>query len=288
MSLRRLLVWAALVGVLALGVWRPAAARSLVYSFVRERERQHMLGELQGYTHIQGNHFLVYYTKRDANVAQMVLDSAEAVYAPVINRFGYEPSRPIPLVLSPDQTTLQQSFGWSNGDTTMGVYWTGVIQVLSPNAWLKGVPKEQRPAAFHRLSPLAHELTHYLLDYKTGGNYPRWFTEGLAQRVEYQVTGYLWVEPESNMHQQLYTLAELQGDFDTLSNQALAYRESYLMVDYLARTWGDDKLRNLVGDLAGGYTFERALQRTTGMNQPQFEQAWRTWVADHLDQLDHQ
>lgn len=50
----------------------------------------------------------------------------------------------------------------------------------------------------------------------------RWFTEGLAQRIEYQVSGYLWIEQDSTLRQKLYSLDELEKRFDRLSNQPLA------------------------------------------------------------------
>ena len=43
---------------------------------------------------------------------------------------------------------------------------------------------------YFKEGPMVHEYTHLVVDELTGGNYSRWFTEGVAQYVEQQVTGY--------------------------------------------------------------------------------------------------
>jgi len=54
----------------------------------------------------------------------------------------------------------------------MGVYWSGVIRILSPDEWLDEVPSRGREVLFSQQGPIAHEYIHLLVDYQTRGNYP--------------------------------------------------------------------------------------------------------------------
>lgn len=168
----------------------------------------------------------------------------------------------------------------------MGVYWTGTIRLLSPNVWLPSNAGVDREVVFAKLNPIAHELTHFILDYMTSGNYPRWFTEGLAQWIEYDVSGFLWLEPQNKLDQDLYTLYELDNRFDQLMNQSLAYRQSHLIVEYMASTYGNEKIGELIQHLAAGSSFGRAVNQTFGRSMPQLYGEWAEWVQENQQKLD--
>jgi len=284
--LRAAAVLVLLLGVVGFLLWRPAQPRAAVYAFLRTRSQAQTLAGASEYKSLTGEHATVLFTDRDSTTAPLVLEAADDVYDKVAASVGFTPPGLVPVIVRPDRATLQRAFGWSSGESALGVYKSGVIQVLSPHAWLHVTGAAARRSAFVHLNPLAHELTHYVLDYATQGNYPRWFTEGLAQRVEYQITGYLWLDPAGSVRQHLYSLQEMADNFDDLANQALAYRESYLLVDYVAQRWGESALQQLVQDLAHQRSFDAAVERATGLHQTEFESAWRSWIAENADRLD--
>jgi hypothetical protein len=260
--------------------------RAAVYSLYRDRGRSSVLTALQGYDKVSGDHVDVYFMEQDKTVAAWVLETTEHVFQPVTQQVGYTPAGRIPVIIYPSRDELRQAFGWGNGESAMGVYWSGTVRLLSPNVWISEKRDRDKRAVFDKLNPIAHELTHYMLDYRTNGNYPRWFTEGLAQRVEYKLTGYLWIESDSSLDQELYTLREMTDQFDTLKNQPLVYRQSFLLVDYLARTYGEDALADLVTLLGQGVKFETAVTKVTGETMPVLFQDWLDWVDEHLDDLE--
>lgn len=260
--------------------------REAVYSLYRDRGKAQTLAELQGYHRQSSEHFDIFYTDDDENVVSMVLETAEEAWEPVVDQVGYRPQGRVPLILYPSRASLRQAFGWGNGESAMGVYWKGTIRLLSPNVWIDEESPKQKRKVFRKLNPIAHELTHYVLDYLTDGNYPRWFTEGLAQRVEYSVSGYLWIESESSLRQNLYTLEDLERQFDKLENQPLAYRESYLLVDYMAKRLGEERLGDLIQRLGDGTPFRIAVENTYGMKVEQIFDRWHQWVESNLDQLE--
>jgi len=260
--------------------------REVIYNLHREHGRHQALSGLTGYELHETKHFLIYYKPVDQTIIELVAEVAEDVYPPVVKAVGYTPTKKIPLIIYPDRTELRQAFGWNRGVSAVGVYFRGTIRLLSPNVWIKASASSQQSAAFKKLNPLAHELTHYLLDYLTAGNYPRWFTEGLAQVVEYQVSGYLWLEAQSTLRQQLFTLSELENRFDLLPNQALAYRQTYLLVDYMRLTYGDESLTGLIERLGQGMNFRQAVLVLYGASIEEIFLDWQDWVADNLETLD--
>lgn len=285
---RRLLTWLVLA---ATGAWLAGAGgyvrvRSAGYTWLREYRRAALVAAADPWLSRESAHFTVYYAPYDAEAADMVLEAAEAAYRPVVDALGHAPPGKTLVLVDPDRESLRRAFGWAQGESATGVYYGGVIRVLSPSAWVMGATPEQRRAAFRRLNPLTHEFTHLVLDYQTDGNYPRWFTEGLAQRLEYHRTGYRWLEHESTLRQRLYRLSELDQRFDRLPNQALAYRQSHLLVDHLVDRCGEAGLRRLLARLSARQAFPRALEGACGFGPEPLERSWRQWVQAHLDDLD--
>ncbi len=266
--------------------WYWPRPREVVYSLYRQHGRNQTLSTLSGYQTKATEHFQILYTPADENVVDMILQTAESVYQPVVDQVGYEPAGKVPLIVYPTRDDLRSAFDWGSSESALGVYWSGTIRLLSPNVWIPSVTESERYRVFAQLNPLAHELTHYVLDYYTNGNYPRWFTEGLAQWVEYNTTGYLWLEPESTLRQRLYTLEDLTRRFDEVGNQPLAYRQSFLLVDYIAQTYGEHRLFELVQELGRGVPFSRAVHMVTRDTQEQIYDHWLHWVSDHLDALE--
>lgn len=254
----------------AIGPFVVRSGSAAVYSVVRNRYRQEAM-EQPGWLSERSKHFVLYLTPSDGNLAQVILGNAEAVWEPVTRALGWEPDEKVVLILHPDRGSLRQTFGWSDGEKALGVYWGGVIRLLSPRVWIGDKDPGLVGPIFRKAGPLAHELTHLVLDYRTGGNYPHWFSEGLAQLIEHDLTGFLWIEPSSDLSPKLYTYSQLEKDFDRLSNQALAYRQAYLMVAYLEKLEGPEGIRKALDLLSKGLGFEGALKRVYGITPKELE-----------------
>lgn len=274
-----------MVGAGMVWQWWPQP-RAALYSFYRERGKAAALADLAGYQNRSSDHFQVFFTQVDQNVVGMVLETAEAVYHPVISQVGHRPAAKIPLIIHASRAEMRAAFGWGQTESAIGVYWAGTIRLLSPNVWAPKLRAKDQAKVFRKLNPLAHELTHLVLDYHTNGNYPRWFTEGLAQRVEHQVSGYLWIEPESTLRQRLYTRSELERSFAQLENQPLAYRQSFLLVEYMVQEYGEESLSRLIGLLGQGVPFRTAVQSALGVSVAVLFEEWFVWVNANLEELE--
>lgn len=261
----------------------PNFIRIQAYNVVRGFLKQKTIVQTRQMSSISGEHFVVKYYPEDKKDAELVLATAEKFYKPVAADFNYKGNPLIPIVVYPTRQSLNRSFGWEANESAMGVYWAGVIRVLSPQVWITAGDAQEYDKTFISSGPMAHELTHLVVDYKTGGNYTRWFTEGLAQYEEHKLTGFVFDDPDGSLDQPLYPLKDMDQGFDDLPNQALAYRESYATVCYLVDHYGTDKLNQILSNLAHGDDMDQAFKQAIGVNLTQFEQNWLAWLKQNMN-----
>jgi hypothetical protein len=261
----------------------PARPQMWLYPIVRQAATAKINFETRQMAVYETPHFIIKYTAADQDMVAMVAQAAEAAYSPVTQTLNYTPSEKTMVLIYPNKDELRRAFGWSGDQSAMGVYWGGVIQILSPRQWLK---TGDATSEFIHSGPMAHEFTHLVLDHVTSGNYPRWFTEGLAQYVEYKENNYEWITRDNQLTGEIYAMAELDSNFDNLSNQALAYREAFAAVRYIADVYGEDKLQMVVNALKAGNTIEQAISRATGMDYQTYTAAWQAWAVKNLRNYD--
>jgi len=230
-----------------------------------------------GWSSLESTRFHLRFTEKDRAVAEWVVHEAEQAASLVEEILPYHPPAAKPwLVIAPDQATIRQSFGWGEGTGALGVYLLDTIILLSPQAY-EGGDDAERQLQFVRQGPLVHEFTHYVLDVRSRGNYPRWFSEGLAQLIEYRLLGFEWLEADSSLGHRLYEQDELDYSFEELPRQALAYRQALSMVTYLESLRGLEGLNLLLDKLAEGLPFYLAVEAVYGLDRDSLVESWRVW-----------
>jgi hypothetical protein len=231
----------------------------------------------QQWPSLETTYFHLRYSQGDHKLAQWVGNEADLAVNQVMDILPHDHQGQRPwLVLVPDQDTLRRAFGWSDGTGALGVYLANTVKILTPEAW-DWVEKDRQRDVFRNQGPLVHEYTHYVLDLRTGGNYTRWFSEGLSQLTEYHLLGYEWLEATSSLANALYTLDELERSFDALTDQPLVYRQALSMVTYLESLQGLDGINQFIDTLGQGTSFYEALQQDYGLTREQFLIAWQDW-----------
>ncbi|MEN6327072.1 MAG: hypothetical protein ABFD18_12815 [Syntrophomonas sp.] len=221
-----------------------------------------------GFEEMSTQHFKIKYTSVDKDYIPLIAESAEAAALSVKEEFGWEPSRKTTLVVYPNGQSLASSFGWDKNEKAMGVYWAGSIRVLSPREWLSGDDIRER---FTKEGPMVHEFTHLMVDEITRGNYNRWWTEGIAQYSEKQITGFQFADPFTGGRElNYYSLEKLDSDFDRLDQQ-IAYWESLQLVEYIVDQYGEDQVFDILERLGQGKTMAQALQECLRINYNTFE-----------------
>lgn len=264
---------------MAFFIKEPTIAKSYLYKIIREASRVSMMWQTRSWQEIKGDHFIVRYQPQDNNVADLVLQVAENSYEPVGQKFSYIPNSKSLIVVYPTKESLNKSFGWDADESAMGVYWAGVIRVLSPYAWIDENNPQQLAQIFESEGPVAHEFTHLMVDYATGGNYTRWLTEGIAQYEEAKITGYQMDHPKITAIDQMYPLKKMDREFDNLRNQNLAYYQSLQAVNYLVQQYGEQGISKLLTQLRNGLTMDQSFRKAFGISLAQFEANFKAWIV---------
>lgn len=223
------------------------------------------------FSQISTEHYVIKYTTIDKDSVPMVAEAAEDAYQKVSRVVGVKPVQKITVVIYPDDHSLSRSFGWDKDEQAMGVYWAGSIRVLSPRVWLEGSNQQER---FEREGPMAHELTHLMVDELTRGNYNRWWTEGMAQYVEKQVNGFEFADPFAGGQEvRYYSLSALDKNFDGLDQQ-IAYWEALQAVEYIVDQYGNDSLYRIMENLSRGDNLDTAIENSIPVQYSEWEQGF--------------
>lgn len=271
---------AAFLLILSLVLKIPPGVKFYGYGMIRELMKIHTVIGTWNMDKLTSEHFYVKYKPGDRDEAELVLDTAERFYRPVTGDFGLYPRTKVPLILYSSREEINKTFGWEASETAMGVYWAGSIRVLSPKVWVGDTDPARIKETFMASGPMAHEFTHLMVDYLTGGNYSRWFTEGVAQYEEYKLTGFEFNDSAGSLRQPLYSMKDLTVDFDNLPNQSLAYRESLTAVRYIIQNYGENALYEIIKDLGTGTEFNQAISNVTHLDAAQFEAHWQEWALN--------
>ncbi len=217
------------------------------YPMIKHIEKARMLKYIDGYKTLETEHFIIRYEKEDKKYAKLTGEIADKYYDSICNMYGYHPSTKSDIIIYSNEKDFLENLRFDKNDTPIGVYYSGIINILSPKRWIND--SENFKQIYEVNGPVVHEFTHLLIDDITNGNYPMWLTEGLALYTEYKVTGFEWQGYDSANCK--ITLEDIDKRFDDL-DQTAAYRKSFEVVKGISETWGFEKLRNMLGILGEG------------------------------------
>lgn len=218
--MKRLSLLLLLTVVLAAAILGPARLAALgqtaLYSTAREAARFWAYRSLRDNLVYEGTGYRIYFEPADEEVVGLVAQTIEK-YRGRLSEMLRAQLPEVTVVIHPDQASLAKALGWEHERNAVGVYWAGLIRVLSPKVYIADPLSLGGRRTFERQGPMVHELTHLIMDYHSAGNYPRWFTEGVAQYVERELTGYEWISPRVDLTLERYSLRELTTAFDRLT-----------------------------------------------------------------------
>ena len=188
---------------------------------------------------------ITYDVSTESRLADEILDILESAYNQIGSDFGHYPETRTPVILYTRQEFRQ---------TTTGPDWSGGIydgKIRLPIGGVKKITARIRGVLFH-------EYTHVVVRELTKGNCPTWLNEGLAvfeERKEFRP------QERKDVRGELLPRSVLEGSFLSLGTKeaALAYQQSYAMVDYLVSVYGLHKIREILLNLGKGLKVQDAV-----------------------------
>lgn len=225
-------------------------------------------------------HFVVKYDgEEDQTTWMVVVDILEDAYRDIGQKLGYQPTKPIYVILH-TRDTFQGATGspaWADGlyDGSLGRIQIPTQGALTDKDWLTRV--------------LRHEFVHALLHERMGaqpGVLPTWLNEGLAM----QLAGDPWpdideVLKRSNSGEvELIPLSRLEGGWSALPAEVatIAYLEGNSATHYLIDRFGMNTVRELLASLKAKRNVSSAIQEQLFMPYEQFQQQWIDTLNEKL------
>ncbi len=213
------------------------------YPVYKDIASHHMISNLDDYEIYDTAHFNIYH--RENEDIKDIAKQAERSYRFITDDMNYSPQAKIDLLVFPNYETMD-SFMGLKGENAEGAYKEGVLGVLSPS-----VTGGLDPGV------IPHELTHLVVDDIAKGNYPIWFTEGVALLEEYRINGFLWGQGVDEGKDR-YTVAQLTDSFNELDTD-MAYKRSLDMIKGISDDKGYESLLKVIGYLGRGDDLKTAL-----------------------------
>jgi hypothetical protein len=125
---------------------------------------------------------------------------------------------------------------------------------------------------------ITHELTHALVAEATGDNAPRWFQEGLAQRME------LVPHQENAFNSRNAQLVLPVSLIDAVMENAIdpftmehGYTVAQTFIRFLEARYGDRAIATLIAEFAKGRNTDDALTTLTGKSADELNRDFRAW-----------
>lgn len=125
---------------------------------------------------------------------------------------------------------------------------------------------------------LSHELAHAMIAQRTHDQAPRWFQEGLAQRVEsvqFMPNPFNMYDPEQFLAFRLLDdMVMYSGDYAMV---AQGYLVAHALIRYIEQERGQAGLAKLLDAFAAGTPTDEAIEAMSGKSLSQFDQAFAAW-----------
>lgn len=223
---------------------------------------------------LKTDHFDIYYYPEMKELAERGAAFAEETFKELEERFNFTIVHHIPLVFYSSPLHFQQT------NTTPGFIPEGVAGFFE---FLKGrvvIPADGSLSQFRRV--IRHELVHVfmhakinrvLVDHRqlTDREPPLWFTEGLA---EYWSTKWdtqaEWLMRDVILNGYFVPLSQIYS----ISGSFLMYKEAQLLLQYVAETYGEEKISLLIDNFWRSSTFQDVWKFTIGKDYEQFDEEW--------------
>ncbi|MDX1490664.1 MAG: tetratricopeptide repeat protein [Pseudohongiellaceae bacterium] len=239
---------------------------------------------LEEYATLTTEHFIVKMSENDAKILwPYMAPLLEENWRTLTEKYGFEPEAPVLIeVFERTDDFAVRSVGLPDIGPLVGICFGKVVTLISP-ATLSANWQEI----------VWHELAHVFTLQLTNNRMPRWLSEGIS----------VWEEREARPewgrrhgielvraveYDKLLHVGSLNEGFTGAnSNEDLgfAYFQSYLVVDYIAKEYGFDKLLELVKQYAEIKEESEMFNAVFGLSMDDFDAGFRSWLDRRVSEI---
>jgi tetratricopeptide (TPR) repeat protein len=225
-----------------------------------------------------GNTILKLHKKEAAGLRVPIESELKRAIAAYEKKYGLKLERPVQVEVYPDHEDFAVRTLGMPGLGALGVAFGYVVAMDSPSGRPKGT--------FHWASTLWHELSHVYVLAATKHRVPRWFTEGLAVHEETAASPD-WGDPLSPeviaaiRDKKLLPIASLDRGFIRATYPAqvqVSYFQAGRICDYIARTWGEGKLVEMIRGFGARKTTPEVVREVLGIEPEEFDKRFIAWI----------
>jgi tetratricopeptide (TPR) repeat protein len=169
---------------------------------------------------------------------------------------------------------------------TLGMPGLGALGVTFGHVVAMDSPSGRPPGRFHWASTLWHELSHVYVLTATNHRVPRWFTEGMAVHEETAISPD-WGDRldgeaiRAIKGKKLLPIAQLDRGFirpSYPSQVVVSYFEAGRICDYIDKTWGYQKLLDMMHSFGESKSTPEVVEMHLGMKPEEFDTKFLAWL----------
>lgn len=222
---------------------------------------------------IETDHFVLIYHDGLDSIVHAAAPMAEEVYRVVTTNLQTPLAGRLKVYFS-DNDEVKNAFAFS--DDHIFIWMRGILDDLPLGIRASGTSKWLR-------SVITHEFTHIVIAHATRDwsniilpaevGVPSWFNEGMARFMEPDG----WTNDLDMALRTSVVSSKLDFDLDQFLGGTLLYEGGQSLVRYIARTFGDTTLANILKyrDDLGLYNFEEGVQHATKKSLHEISEGWR-------------
>ena len=211
-----------------------------------------LLEELADYDELETEHFVIQYDKElDPLTAELLAEYLDAMQEDVARIYRWAPAEKTRIQVFPTHDRFSVRVAGDPFVGTVAACTGPVIAMVTPRDGNDALGQYDTPQV------IRHEFTHTITLGRTNNRIPHWMTEGLAVREERAPIRPEWLELIADAFNTggLFGVRSLTWGFvrpRKPTDRSLAYAQSWLVCEYIAGRWGEQKLQRTLDEFANG------------------------------------
>lgn len=218
---------------------------------------------------------ILYWYDADQTFARRLLDSAVGSLVRLEENVGVELEKPVKIIVYQSKADMQEALISQGAIFEEQIITLGTV-VAPDTVLLHGTHQDVDRT-------IAHELTHVVVGLATDNPYaeiPAWLNEGLAMYNEGELrSGNAKALEEGIRENRLISVRSLTSVTGNPAEVNLFYGEVYSVVDFLLKTYGKEKMSELLKVFKEGSLADDALMKVYGFDQDELDARWRESIG---------